>query len=347
MRTQVGIVGRRARRPHAGALLHQAGIDCVVLEARSREYVEQRVRAGLLEQNTVDLLHALGVGDRLDREGLDHTRRLPALRQGRTFARRHAELTGRKITIYGQQEIVKDLIAARLERRRRRCASRSPTSRSTTSSSERPRITFAHDGARARARVRLHRRLRRLPRRSAAPRSPTASLTEHELAYPFGWLGILAEARAHHRRADLRLARARLRAVLDALAHGQPAVPAGPGRTSDIDDWPDERIWDELQRASPRRLASTRARSSTRASRRCAASSASRCSTAACSSPATPPTSSRRPAPRASTSRSTTSACSRAALRAVLRRRLHGARSTATPAPRCAASGARRTSPTT
>ena len=72
MRTQVGIVGAGPAGLTLAMLLHREGIDCVVLEARDREYVEKRVRAGLLEQNTVDLLRDLGVAERLDREGLEH-----------------------------------------------------------------------------------------------------------------------------------------------------------------------------------------------------------------------------------------------------------------------------------
>ena len=72
MRTQVGIVGAGPAGLMLAMLLHREGIDCVVLESRDRAYVEKRVRAGLLEQNTVDLLRELGAGDRLDREGLEH-----------------------------------------------------------------------------------------------------------------------------------------------------------------------------------------------------------------------------------------------------------------------------------
>src|SRR5262249_22017856 len=96
-------------------LLHQAGIDCVVLEAHDRAYVEQRVRAGLLEQNTVDLLHAVGVGERLAREGLDHTGVYVRF-SDQVFHVDALRLTGRKITIYGQQEVVKDEVAALIER---------------------------------------------------------------------------------------------------------------------------------------------------------------------------------------------------------------------------------------
>jgi p-hydroxybenzoate 3-monooxygenase len=114
MRTQVGIVGAGPAGLFLSLLLHRAGIESVILEARSREYVEGRVRAGVLEQGTVGLMAELGVDDRLRREcmideGLD-------IRfSGRLLHLDLPALTGGKlVTIYGQQEVVKDLIAARL-----------------------------------------------------------------------------------------------------------------------------------------------------------------------------------------------------------------------------------------
>ena len=96
-------------------LLHLEGIDSVVLEDRNLEYVEQRVRAGVLEQGTVDLLHEIGVGERLGREGLVHDG-IELQFAGERHRIDFAALTGgRRITVYGQQEVVKDLIAARLE----------------------------------------------------------------------------------------------------------------------------------------------------------------------------------------------------------------------------------------
>jgi hypothetical protein len=96
-------------------LLHREGIDSVVLEDRTREYVEQRIRAGVLEQGTVDLLNEIGVGERLQREGLVHDG-IEIQFAGERHRIDFPSLTGgRRITVYGQQELVKDLIAARLE----------------------------------------------------------------------------------------------------------------------------------------------------------------------------------------------------------------------------------------
>ena len=112
MRTQVGIVGAGPAGLVLAHKLRRAGIECVVLEARSREYVEQRVRAGVLEQGTVDTLIELGVGERLERECLVHHGL--ELRFGGVGHRiALSELTGgRAITLYGQQKVVEDLIAA-------------------------------------------------------------------------------------------------------------------------------------------------------------------------------------------------------------------------------------------
>jgi p-hydroxybenzoate 3-monooxygenase len=114
MRTQVGIVGAGPAGLTLAHLLHLEGIESVVLEIRSREYVEQRVRAGVLEQGTVDLLRQTGVGDRLARQGLMHH----GIELGFAGKRERidfAELTGGKsITVYAQHEVIKDLIAARM-----------------------------------------------------------------------------------------------------------------------------------------------------------------------------------------------------------------------------------------
>src|SRR5580692_2442805 len=113
IRTQVGIVGAGPAGLVLSQLLHLQGIDSVVIEARSREYCEQRVRAGVLEQGTVELLEEMNVGDRMKREGLIHDG-VEVRFNGRGHRIDFKDLTGRSITIYAQQEVVKDLIAARL-----------------------------------------------------------------------------------------------------------------------------------------------------------------------------------------------------------------------------------------
>ena len=237
-----------------------------------------------------------------DREGLvHHGVELRFDGEGHRIAL--SELTGgRAITIYGQQEVVKDLIAARLRdggdaalRGRRRA-------RSTTSTPTRRRSRFTPRRRRARAALRRDRRLRRLPRRLPRRRPRRASSPSTSATYPFAWLGILAEAAAVVRGADLHAPRARLRPVQPALAAAQPAVPAGAPRTRTSTTGPTSAIWEELRTRTgdPGRLRAQRGPGGREGHRRrCAASSSSRCSTAGCSWPATPPTSSRPPAPRA------------------------------------------------
>src|ERR1044071_7555843 len=146
MRTQVGIVGAGPAGLFLSLLLQRAGVDCVVLEARSRAYVESRVRAGVLEQGTVDLMDELGAADRLRRDSMPDPR-LDIRFSGGTI---HIDLPvltpGKIVTVYGQQEVVKDLIAARLDRGGT-ILFEAEASHLEGLAGERPAIHFKHEGA--------------------------------------------------------------------------------------------------------------------------------------------------------------------------------------------------------
>src|SRR3989442_6570006 len=111
--TQVGIIGAGPAGLMLSHLLHRQGITSAVLERRSRDYVERRVRAGVLEQESTDLLASTGVGERMTREGLVHDG-IKLRFAGEEHRIDFRQLTGRGITVYGQQEVVKDLIKQRL-----------------------------------------------------------------------------------------------------------------------------------------------------------------------------------------------------------------------------------------
>jgi p-hydroxybenzoate 3-monooxygenase len=242
-RTQVGIVGGGPSGLMLGHLLHLHGIDSVILERRPPEHVIERVRAGVLEQATVDLLDAVGVGDRLRREGMRHDGIYIAF-AGARHRIDMAGLTGRVITIYGQNEVVRDLIDARR-------ATGAPMLFEVSDVSvhdletERPRIRFSDAGT-----------PRELtcdfiagcdgshgPCRAAIP-SP--KLRTFERIYPFGWLGILASAAPTsdelvYSRHDRGFALFSMRSPTITRLYLQCAPD------EDLTKWPDDRIWTELQ----------------------------------------------------------------------------------------------------
>ena len=242
-RTQVGIVGAGPAGLVLSHLLQREGIESVVLENRSREYVEGRVRAGVLEQGTVDLLTELGLADRLHREGLVH-HGIELRFDGQGHRIGFEELAdGRAITIYGQQEVVKDLIAARLE-------SDAPLLFEVDDVSlheigtDRPIIRFTHDGA--------ERELRSDAIAGcdgfhgvSRPSIPDGVLSFNELEYPFAWLGILA--RVAPSTEELIYAPHERGFALHSLRSPELSrlyVQCDPD--DDLEQWPDERIWEEL-----------------------------------------------------------------------------------------------------
>ncbi|GDY31531.1 4-hydroxybenzoate 3-monooxygenase [Gandjariella thermophila] len=242
-RVPVGIVGAGPAGLLLSHLLHLAGIESVVLEARSREYVERRVRAGVLEQPTVDLLREVGIAERLDREGMPHhglSLRFDAADHRIALT----ELTGRCITVYGQQEVVKDLIAARL-------AADGRIEFEVTGvalhdiDGDAPRISYV-DAAGRPAELRcdvvagcdgFHGICR--------PSIPAGVLTEYQHTYPFAWLGILAKTPPSH--AELIYTHHERGFALHSMRSPELTrlyLQVDPDE--DIADWPDERVWAEL-----------------------------------------------------------------------------------------------------
>jgi p-hydroxybenzoate 3-monooxygenase len=243
MRTQVAIVGAGPAGLTLGLLLERGGIESVVLEARERDYVERRVRAGVLEHNTVDLLAALGVGERLAREALVH-HAIDLRTPERTIHVPLTELTGRSVTVYGQQEVVKDLIAARLADGLP-LLFEAPAVAIEGIDGERPRVRFEHAGTVDELECDFVAGCDGFHGicRAAAP---AGVLTALEHVYPFAWLGILAEAPpatetvtyAWHPRGF---------ALHSMRSHSISRLYLQVAADERLDAWDDDRIWDELE----------------------------------------------------------------------------------------------------
>ncbi len=243
MQTQVGIVGGGPAGLLLSHLLHQEGIDSVVLEARSREYVEQRVRAGVLEQATVELLRETGLGERLDREALIH-QGIELRFDGRGHRIALTDLTGRAIWIYGQQELVKDLIAARLAAGGVVRFDVSDVAASAIDSTS-PVIRYREGGDAAELTCDF---VAGCDGFHGVSRDavPPGILREYHREYPFAWLGILAAVApstdeliyAYH---DRGFALHSLRSPEISRLYLQVAPD------EDITKWSDDRIWDELR----------------------------------------------------------------------------------------------------
>ena len=243
-RTQVGIVGAGPAGLTLARLLELEGIESVVLEDRSRDYVEHRIRAGVLEQRSVDLLVSAGVGERLQREGIVH-HGIEIQFDGERHRVPLSELAdGRSIVIYGQTEVVKDLIAARLDSGLPLWFEVEDVSVHALDSSS-PRIRFRRAGDQIELACDaiagcdgFHGVCR--------PSIPAGVLTSFSREYPYAWLGILAEVApsndelvyAHHERGFSLLS---LRSPELSRLYLQ-VMPE-----EEIGEWSEDRIWSELQ----------------------------------------------------------------------------------------------------
>ncbi len=248
MRVQVGIIGAGPSGLLLSQLLDQAGISNCVLEARSREHVESRIRAGVLEPGTVELLQQAGAGSRLDREGLRHEGFEIAAAGERVRVDLRALTHGRCVTVYGQTELTRDLIAARV------AAGAALVFEAEAVTPEdvagpRPRIRFRAAG---RSRVVNCDYVAGCDGFHGISRQviPRDRIQAFERVYPFGWLGMLADTPpvaeeliyASHARG---FALCSMRSVTRSRYYLQCPLDES------LDDWPDQRFWDELRRRLP------------------------------------------------------------------------------------------------
>ena len=244
MRTQVGIVGAGPAGLMLARLLHLAGIELVILENRSRDYIENRIRAGLIEHWAVDLLTEVGAGARLKREGIAHWGINIGI-NGDLHRIDFKKLVDKRVTIYGQQEVVKDLVEQRL-------ADGGPllfevdgvTVHDLTGA--RPKIRFSHNGKAQEIDCDFiagcdgfHGICR--------PSIPDGVLSTFERDYPFGWLGILSESpppdhELIYSYTDRGFALYTMRSANLARLYLQC------DHDEEIENWPDARIWDELHK---------------------------------------------------------------------------------------------------
>ena len=244
MRTQVGIIGAGPAGLMLARLLHLQGIESIIIENRDRPYIETRLRAGLIEHWAADLITEVGAGERMKREGMPHWG-VNINVNGDIHRIDFKKLVDKRLTIYGQQEVVKDMVAQRLAHGGPLLFEVDDVSVHDLTS-ERPKVKFTHEG-----------RAQEIECDFIAgcdgfhgicrPSLPDGLLTVFERDYPFGWLGILSESpppdhELIYSYSDRGFALFTMRSMSLARLYLQC------DHDEDIESWSDARIWDELHR---------------------------------------------------------------------------------------------------
>ncbi len=255
MRTQVGIVGGGPAGLVLSHLLHLRGIESVVIELRGREELESEIRAGVLEQGTVDLLNAAGVGDRMRKEGAVH-HGVNLQFDGRRERIDFEDLTGRAITVYGQHEVVKDLIQARLDAGGHILFETAATGLSDLDSEE-PKIHFRRDAKLEGGKISFGEDPEEeelvcdhvvgcdgffgVSRKAI----PDGVRREYTRTYPFGWFGILVEGPPSTEELIYNL-HERGFALVSTRSPEIQRLYFQCDPEDEVANWPDERIWEEM-----------------------------------------------------------------------------------------------------
>ena len=252
MRVQVAIIGSGPAGLLLGQLLIRAGIDAIIIEQRSKSYVLERIRAGVLEQGTVEMLDRLGVGKRLHAEGLVHEGVELSFSGGRQRIDLKA-LTGKSVVVYGQTEVTRDLMDAREAAGAKTVYEADDvsvhdfgTDRVTACATARPRVRYRRDGA-------VHEiecdfiagcdGFHGVCRQSIPP----SAMQAFERVYPFGWLGVLTDARPVSEEL-IYVCHERGFALCSMRSPTRSRYYIQCSLAERVEEWPDERFWDELRR---------------------------------------------------------------------------------------------------
>ncbi len=245
IKTQVAIIGGGPAGLLLGAILTQQGVDNVILERQAAAYVLSRIRAGILEQTTVDLLRDAGVGAGVDREGIEH-RHLALVFSGQKFEIDLANLTnGRVVTAYGQTEVTRNLMDHRQQQAAQTIYEATEVQLNEVDSSH-PYVSYIHNGEPCKLECTFIAGcdgFHGVSRQSI----PKDKLTEYTKEYPFGWLGVLADvppASPHaviYGNSEMGFSLCSMRSMTRSRYYVQCPM------TDTVQDWSDERFWSELK----------------------------------------------------------------------------------------------------
>lgn len=243
MRTQVAIIGAGPAGLTLGRLLEQAGIDAIIIEQRSADYVLGRIRAGVLEQSSVDLLRAVGVDRRMNAEGILHEG-VELSFDGDMLRIDFAELVGRRVMVYGQTEVTRDLMDARTASGGRTAYEAQDVSIHDFDG-DAPKVRYRKDGVEHEITCDFIAGCDGFHGVSRAS-VPAGAIKAFERVYPFGWLGVLVEQKpvaeeliyAHHQRGF---------ALCSMRSHTRSRYYVQVGADEKAEDWSDDRFWDELR----------------------------------------------------------------------------------------------------